>query len=107
MWRRRPSTSHVRFSGDDRIEALSVLRVHPTSEDKTIRVVLQGESGPIDVLLREQMSETSAVQTRRDGSRSSTCIRAGVDHDGVSAARVVLDANESCRGGYLHGMPLG
>lgn len=57
MWRRRPSTSHVRFSGDDRIEALSVLRVHPTSEDKTIRVVLQGESGPIDVLLSEQMSE--------------------------------------------------
>jgi hypothetical protein len=44
-------------SGDDRIHALSVMQVDPTSEDKTIRVVLQGESGPIDVLLREQMSD--------------------------------------------------
>ncbi|MDT7754850.1 MAG: hypothetical protein QOH27_748, partial [Mycobacterium sp.] len=44
-------------SGDDRIHALSVMQVDPTSEGKTIRVVLQGESGPIEVLLREQISD--------------------------------------------------
>jgi hypothetical protein len=41
--------------GDDRIEALPPLRVE--SGDQTTRVVLGGESGEIEVIVGEQLSE--------------------------------------------------
>ncbi|HTI76208.1 MAG TPA: sucrase ferredoxin [Mycobacterium sp.] len=41
--------------GDDRIASLSPLDVH--KEEGRIRVVLSGDSGPIEVLLHEEMSE--------------------------------------------------
>jgi Sucrase/ferredoxin-like len=44
-------------SGEDHIDALAVLQVNPSSEDKSIRVVLEGGAGPVEVLLREQMSD--------------------------------------------------
>ena len=42
-------------SGDDRIDAFSPLSVERV--DHTIRVVLQGDSAPIEVVVSEQLSD--------------------------------------------------
>lgn len=42
-------------SGDDRIDALPLLRTEPTSD--AISVVLGGDSGPVEVVVRERLSE--------------------------------------------------
>lgn len=55
-------------SGDDRIAGLSPLAVD--EQDDTVRVVLDGETGPIEVILRKELSEPllSQCQARVPGA---------------------------------------